>query len=118
MKEALKELEGADIIERVTGPTPCVSPIVAASKPKTPEKVRLCIDMRMSNTAIRRERHTTPMMDDIIPELNGATIVSKLDLNSGYHQLGVEPSSRYITIFTTIIFTSRGLQCTRRSKHN
>ena len=43
----------------------------------------------------------TPTMDDIITELNGATVFSKLDLNSGYHQLEIEPSSRYITTFTT-----------------
>ena len=55
----------------------------------------------MANKAIERERHPTPTMDDIIHTLNGATVFSKLDLRSGYHQLVLEPESRYITTFAT-----------------
>lgn len=43
--------------------------------------------MRQANTAIQHERHLTPSMDDVIHELNGATVFSKLDLKAGYHQL-------------------------------
>uniref|UniRef100_A0A3Q3ECH9 ribonuclease H n=1 Tax=Labrus bergylta TaxID=56723 RepID=A0A3Q3ECH9_9LABR len=57
--------------------------------------------MRQANTAIERERHITPTMDDVIHELNGATVFSKLDLRAGYHQLELHPDSRYITTFTT-----------------
>ena len=44
--------------------------------------VRLCIDARMPNQAIRRERHPTPTVDNIIHTLSGATVFSKLDLIS------------------------------------
>ena len=37
----LQKLEAADIIERVKGPTPWVSPIVVTRKPKQPGEVRL-----------------------------------------------------------------------------
>ncbi|RXN06658.1 putative protein K02A2.6-like protein [Labeo rohita] len=94
-------LEAEDIIEKVTGPTPWVSPIVTPPKPKDPDKVHICVDMRQANTAILRERHLTPTIDDVIHELNGATVFSKLDLTSGYHQLELHPNSRYITTFTT-----------------
>ncbi|KAJ8346561.1 hypothetical protein SKAU_G00279620 [Synaphobranchus kaupii] len=40
-------------------------------------------------------------MDDIIHELNGATVFSKLDLTAGYHQLELHPDSRYISTFIT-----------------
>lgn len=40
-------------------------------------------------------------MDDVIHELNGATVFSKLDLTAGYHQLELHPDSRYISTFTT-----------------
>ena len=36
---------------------------------------------------LRRERHPSPTVDDIIHPLNGAKKFSKLDLRSGYHQL-------------------------------
>ncbi|CAB4008646.1 hypothetical protein BSL78_21779 [Paramuricea clavata] len=57
--------------------------------------------MRHPNRAILRERHITPTIDDLIHDLNGATVFSKLDLNSGYHQLELAPESRYITTFST-----------------
>ena len=41
------------------------------------------------------------MIDDLIHDLNGAVVFSKLDLNAGYHQLELHPDSRYITTFTT-----------------
>uniref|UniRef100_A0AAQ4Q6X4 Gypsy retrotransposon integrase-like protein 1 n=1 Tax=Gasterosteus aculeatus aculeatus TaxID=481459 RepID=A0AAQ4Q6X4_GASAC len=103
VEDELLKLEADDIIEEVNGPTPWVSPIVAPPKPKDPDKVRLCVDMRQANTAIERERHITPTMDDVIHELNGATVFSKLDLRAGYHQLELHPDSRYITTFTTHI---------------
>ena len=57
--------------------------------------------MRVANQAIQGERHITPTIDDLISDLNGATVFSKLDLNQGYHQLELDPESRYITTFST-----------------
>jgi hypothetical protein len=57
--------------------------------------------MRQPNRAILRERHLTPTIDDLIHDLNVATVFSKIDLNSGYHQLELAPESRYITTFST-----------------
>ena len=57
--------------------------------------------MRIPNTTIKRERHITPTLDDILCDLNGATVFSKLDLNNGYHQLELHEESRYITTFST-----------------
>jgi hypothetical protein len=90
-------MEDADIIERVEGPTPWVSPIVVVPKPHNPREVRICVDMRQPNKAIGRERHISPTIDDIISELGQAKVFSKLDLNQGYHQLELAPESRYIT---------------------
>lgn len=101
VEDELQKLEADDIIEEVAGPTPWVSPIVTPPKPKDPDKVRICVDMRQANTAIEGERHITPTMDDVVHELNGATVFSKLDLRAGYHQLELHPDSRYITTFTT-----------------
>ncbi|KAK3740155.1 hypothetical protein QZH41_003823 [Actinostola sp. cb2023] len=101
VEEEINQLLDADVIEKVEGPTPWVSPIVVTPKPKTPDKIRLCVDMRAANTAIERERHITPTVDDIIGQIHGSSVFSKLDLRSGYHQLTLAPESRYITTFAT-----------------
>ena len=97
----LEKLERQGIIEPVDGPTPWVSPLVVTPKPKNPDQIRLCVDMHQPNRSILRERHITPTIDDLIHDLNGATVFSKIDLNSGYHQLELAPESRYITTFST-----------------
>ena len=66
-------------------PTSYVSPIVAI--PKKDGSVQICVDMRIPNKAIQRERQPSPTVDDLIYSLNGAKMFSKLDLRSGYHQL-------------------------------
>ncbi|CAB4016774.1 uncharacterized protein K02A2.6-like, partial [Paramuricea clavata] len=99
VSDALDTLESDGIIEKVSDATPWVSPLVVI--PKKDGEIRLCIDMRMANQAIQRERHPTPTVDDLIHKLNGATIFTKLDLRSGYHQLSLAEESRHITTFVT-----------------
>lgn len=70
-------------------------------KPHNPQEIRICVDMRQTNKAIERERHTSPTVDDIISELGKAKVFSRLDLNQGYHQLELLPECRYITTFNT-----------------
>ena len=95
-----ERLEKLDIIEKVKGQsTPWISPIVVV--PKKNDAIRICVDMRLPNKAIECERHITPTLDDVISELNGAQVFSKLDLNNGYHQLMLHQDSRFITTFTT-----------------
>ena len=57
--------------------------------------------MCQPNRAILRECHITPTVDDLIHDFNGTTVFSKIDLNSGYHQLELTSDSRYITTFST-----------------
>ena len=97
----LRDLESQGIIEPVSvgTSTPWVSPVVII--PKNDDTVRLCVDMRMPNRAIKRERYPSPTVDDLIHVLNGATVFSKFDLRSGYHQLVLSEESRSITTFVT-----------------
>ena len=97
----LRDLESQGIIELVSVGTsmPWVSPVVII--PKNDDTVRLCVDMRMPNRAIKRERYPSPTVDDLIHTLNGATVFSKFDLRSGYHQLVLAEESRSITTFVT-----------------
>ena len=103
VKQAVEDLEKEDIVERVpeTQPTPWISPIVAV--PKKDGGVRICVDMRLANEAIKRVRHPIPTVDDISFDLNGAMFFSKLDFSQAYHQLELDQASRYITTFITQI---------------
>ena len=72
VEQELQYLKENDIIEKVEGPTPWIFSIVAAPKPKQPDKVRLCVDMRQANRTIQRERHLMPTVDDMINDLDGS----------------------------------------------
>ena len=99
IEQKLKELVDCDVIEPVEGPTPWVSPVVVVPKPSG--DIRLCVDMRKANEAIVRERHPIPTVDDILYQLNGSKVFSKLDLKWGFHQIELEQQSRVITTFIT-----------------
>ena len=99
VEEKIKELVDLDIIEPVQGPTPWVNPVVVVPKPG--RDIRLCIDMRRANEAIRRARHPIPTVDEITHSMNGSKIFSKLYPKWGYHQLELSPESREITTVVT-----------------
>ena len=99
LEEQLLNDEKLGVIEETEGPTPWVSPVVVV--PKKEGKVRVCVDMRQVNKSIKRERHITPTINEVINDLNGVKIFSKLDLNQGYNQLELAPESRYLTTFST-----------------
>ena len=95
----LKELVELDIIEKVSGPSTWVSPVVVVPKPTG--DIRLCVDMRQANMAVKRERYPIPTIDEVLQDLNQSKFFSKLDLNSAYHQIELAPESRDITTFGT-----------------
>ena len=87
----LKRLREMDVIEEVTGLTPWVSLVVVV--PKKNKGVCICIDTRKANEAIQRIKHPMPTMDDLIADLNGSIVFSKLDLSNAFHQLELGESS-------------------------
>ena len=98
VEKKLQELQDLDIIEDIEGPTPWVSPLVAV--PKSNGDVRVCVDMHCANEAVIRERHPIPTLEETLAALNGAAMVSKLDLRWGYHQVELHPESKALTTFS------------------
>jgi hypothetical protein len=53
---------------------------------------RMCIDYRVLNAVIVKNKYPLPRIDDLFDQLRGACIFSKIDLWSGYHQLKIRES--------------------------
>ena len=99
VKSELDRLTEADVITKIEEPTSWCSRMLVATKKSG--KLRICIDPRPLNKALKRERYPIPTMDDILPQLAKSKFFSKLDLSNAYWHVKLDEESSKLTTFQT-----------------
>jgi len=64
-------------------------------------ELRVCLDPKPLNFALKREHFQLPILDDVLPELTKAKIFSSVDLRNGYHHVLLDDESSLLTTFAT-----------------
>ena len=99
LKKALDQLEQDDIIASVDQPTPWVNNLVITEK--RDGSLRLCLDPKPLNTAIKRENHNIPTADDVQYQLSGKSVFTVVDMKDSYWHVALDDESSYLCTFHT-----------------
>ena len=86
------------ILAKVTEPTDWISSLVVVKKPS---KLRICIDPKDLNRAIKRPNYQMPTIQEVLPRLRKAKVYSVLDAKDGFYHVKLDTASSYLTTFWT-----------------
>nr|GFC08061.1 putative reverse transcriptase domain-containing protein [Tanacetum cinerariifolium] len=97
LSEQLKELSDKGFIRPSS--SPWGAPVLFVKK--NDGSFWMCIDYRELNKLTVKNRYPLPRIDDLLDQLQGSSVYSKIDLRSGYHQLRIREEDFPKTSFRT-----------------
>ncbi|WVZ53244.1 hypothetical protein U9M48_004215 [Paspalum notatum var. saurae] len=95
VKKQIDELLEKGFIRKST--SPWASPVLLTEKKDG--TLRMCVDYRGLNAVTVKNKYPLPRIENLFDQLKGACVFSKIDLQSGYHQLRIRPSDIPKTAF-------------------
>jgi len=98
LRQHLQELVNMKVLSPVKEPTKWINSMVIVKKLN---KLRICLDLKDLNKAIKRPHYPIPTIDDILPQLSKAKVFSVLDAKDGFWQVKLDEPSSYLTTFWT-----------------
>lgn len=99
LKEKLDELEIKGIVKKVDKPTDWLNALVIVEKVNG--DIRLCLDPKYLNEAIRKEHFLIPSVDEISSKLSRKKFFTVLDMRDGYWQIELDTPSSELCSFGT-----------------
>ena len=98
VKDKIADMENKGIIKKETDPTDWISSMVVVAKPN---KIRICLDPKDLNQALKRPKYQMPTLDELLPKLNNAKVFTTLDAKDGFYQISLDEQSSKLTTFWT-----------------
>jgi hypothetical protein len=99
LAKTIAELWNTDCIEDSTARVS--SNIKLVPKPKSKDKLRLCINYVRANREIKSIDYPVPSIQNAFDKMKGAKYFSVIDLRKGYWSIPIRPQDRWITSFRT-----------------
>lgn len=96
LKKQIEELQDKGFIQLSS--SPWGAPVLFVKK--NDNSLRMCVDYRSLNEVTIKNKYPLPRIDDLFDQLKGASVFSKIDLRSGYHQLNIRLEDIHKTAFT------------------
>jgi hypothetical protein len=97
LKKQLMELQEAGYIRPSS--SPWGAPVLFVQKKDGSQ--RMCVDYRSLNDVTLKNKYPLPRIEDLFDQMRGGRIFSKIDLQSGYHQMKIRPLDIPKTAFST-----------------